>query len=101
VARASVADVGLGPLRSEIDHEDTVRTIVVHLDARGRSLGAVAADVDRAAHDATLPAGVYVETGGEYAAAAAARRRLFGMGALSLVGIFLLLLVDFRSMRLA
>jgi Cu/Ag efflux pump CusA len=101
VALGSVADVDLGPLRAEIDHEDTVRTVVIRLDARGRSLGDVASDVERTVGKAPLPAGVYVEIGGEYAAAAAARRRLTAMGLLSLVGIYVLLLVDFGSMRLA
>lgn len=101
VTLSAVTDGELGPLRATIGHEDTVRTVVVRLDARGRSLAAVAADVERTIAATPLPAGVYVETGGEYAAAAAARRRLFGMGALSLVGIFVLLLVDFGSTRLA
>jgi len=50
---------------------------------------------------ARLPAGVYAEVGGEYAAAAAARTRLVGLGALALLGIFVLLVVDFGSTRLA
>ena len=39
--------------------------------------------------------------GGEYVAAAAARRRLLGLGALALLGIFVLLALDFRSPGLA
>jgi CzcA family heavy metal efflux pump len=101
VAVASVADVEPAPLRALIVHEDTVRTVPIRLDARGRSLAAVATDVDAAVRATPLPAGVYAETSGEYTEAAAARRRLFGLGALSLVGIFVLLVVDFRSMRLA
>ena len=101
VALGSVADVALEPLRSEIVHDDTVRTIVVRLDARGRSLASVATDVERVARDTPLPNGVYVETGGAYAAATRARRRLVGMGCLSIVGIFVMLLIDFGSMRLA
>jgi Cu/Ag efflux pump CusA len=101
VALGTIADVDLGPMRTEIAHEDTVRTIVIRLDARGRSLAAVAADVDRAVAATPLPHGVYAETGGEFVAASAARRRLFGLGCLSLVGIFLLLLIDFGSIRLA
>jgi Cu/Ag efflux pump CusA len=101
VALGTIADVDLGPMRTEIVHEDTVRTIVIRLDARGRSLAAVATDVERTVAATTLPHGVYAETGGEYAAASAARRRLVGLGGLSLVGIFLLLLLDFGSMRLA
>jgi Cu/Ag efflux pump CusA len=44
---------------------------------------------------------VYAEMDGEYAAARDARARLLGLGTLALVGIFLLLLLDFGSPRLA
>jgi len=97
----AVADVERAPLRTAITHEDGVRTVLVRLDARGRSLEAVAHDVARAVAAAPLPAGVYAEVGGEYAAAAAARARLVGLGALALLGIFVLLVVDFGSARLA
>jgi Cu/Ag efflux pump CusA len=101
VALGTVVDIDLGPMRTEIVHEDSVRTIVIRMDARGRSLADVAADVDRTVGATPLPRGVYAETGGEYVAATAARRRLVGLGFLSLVGIFLLLLIDFGSIRLA
>jgi CzcA family heavy metal efflux pump len=101
VALGSVADVDMGPLRAEIAHEDGVRTVQVRLNVRGRSLQAVAHDVGRAVAAAPLPAGVYAEVGGEYAAAAAARARLLGLGALALLGIFVLLVIDFGSPRLA
>ena len=97
----AVADVEGASLRTAITHEDGVRTVLVRLDARGRSLEAVALDVARAVAAAPLPAGVYAEVGGEYAAAAAARARLVGLGALALLGIFVLLVVDFGSTRLA
>ena len=101
VALGSVADIDLGPLRADIAHEDGVRTVAVRLNVRGRSLEAVAHDVARAVAAAPLPAGIYAEVGGEYAAAAAARTRLLGLGALALLGIFVLLVVDFGSARLA
>jgi CzcA family heavy metal efflux pump len=101
VAIASVADVDAAPLRAVITHEDTVRTIPIRLDVRGRSLEAVASDVDAAVRATPLPAGVYAETSGEYTAAATARRRLAGLGLVSLVGVFVLLVVDFESLRLA
>jgi len=97
----TIADVSLGPLRTNILHEDTIRTVVVRLDVSGRTLGAVADDLARVIADVPLPAGVYVEIGGEYAAAQAARRQLVGLSMLSLLGIFVLLLIDFRSARLA
>ena len=101
VALGSVADIDLGPLRADIAHEDGVRTVAVRLNVRGRSLEAVAHDVARAVAAAPLPAGIYAEVGGEYAAAAAARTRFLGLGALALLGIFVLLVVDFGSARLA
>src|SRR5439155_939737 len=73
---------------------------VVDLHAPG-ALDAVAHDVGRAVAATALPAGVYAEVGGEYAAAAAARQRLVGLGVLALLGIFVLLVLDFRSARLA
>ncbi|MFN8543588.1 MAG: efflux RND transporter permease subunit [Candidatus Binatia bacterium] len=101
VPLGDLADVDVAPLRTAITHEDGVRTIVVRLDARGRPLAAVARDLAAAVGTMRLPAGVYAEVGGEYEAAAAARTRLVGLGALALIGIFVLLLVDFRSPRLA
>src|SRR5437899_12075907 len=97
----AVADVERAPLRTAITHEDGVRTVLVRLDARGRALEAVAHDVARAVAAARLPAGVYAAVGGDAAAAAAARTRLVGLGALALLGIFVLLVVDFGSTRLA
>jgi CzcA family heavy metal efflux pump len=101
VALGSVADVEAGSLRAGIAHEDGVRTMVVRLDARGRSLEAVAADVSQVVADTPLPAGVYAEVGGEYAAAHSARRRLLGLGAIAVIGMFVLLLIDLGSARLA
>ena len=101
VTLGSVADIVLGPLRADIAHEDGVRTAVVRLNVRGRALEAVAHDLAAAVAEVPLPAGVYAEIGGEYTAAAGARRRLLGLGALALVGIFLLLVLDFGSIRLA
>jgi CzcA family heavy metal efflux pump len=101
VTLGSVADVDLGPLRAEIAHEDGVRTAVVRLNVRGRALETVAHDLAAAVGEVRLPAGVYAEIGGEHVAASAARRRLLGLGAIALLGIFVLLVVDFGSTRLA
>jgi len=101
LALGAVADVGVAPLRTAISHEDGVRTIVVRMDARGRALAKVAEDVEQTVAETPLPPGVYAEVGGEYAAARSARLRLIGLGALALLGIFVLLVIDFHSPRLA
>jgi Cu/Ag efflux pump CusA len=101
VPLSAVADVELASLRTAIAHEDGVRTISVRLDAGGRSLEEVARGVEDAVAATKLPEGVYAEVGGEFASAAAAERRLLGLAALALIGILVLLLVDFGSLRLS
>jgi len=101
LALGDVADVFVAPLRTAVAHEDGMRTLAVRLEASGRPLEAVARDVAAVVAATPLPAGVSAEVGGEYAAARAARARLLGFGALSLVGIFLLLVLDFGSPALA
>ena len=101
VSLATVADVERGPLRAEITHEDGMRTLVVRLDVAGRPLQSVAGDVAQLVANTPLPAGIYAEVGGEYAAARAARRRLLGLAGLALLGIFALLVLDLGTARLA
>ena len=50
---------------------------------------------------ARLPAGHHADILGEHAARSEARSRLLGVTALALAGIFLILMADFRSARLA
>jgi CzcA family heavy metal efflux pump len=101
LALGSVADVELAPLRADIVHEDGVRTTRVRLNVRGAALEDVARAAERAVAETALPGGVYAEVGGEYTAAASARVRLAELGALAVAGIFVLLLLDFGSVRLA
>ena len=101
VPLGALADVTLAPIRTQLTHEDGVRTVVVRLDASGRSLESVARDARTAVAETTLPAGVYAEVGGEYEAARAARTRLAGLGLVALAGIFVLLVLDFGAPRLA
>ncbi|MFT5356630.1 MAG: Cu/Ag efflux pump CusA [Polyangiales bacterium] len=72
-------------------------TIMLDDDA---DLGSVASAVDRV-EEHTLPAGHLAETLGEHVARAEAQQTLLGVGALSIVGVFLILLADFRSLRMA
>src|SRR5262249_10219347 len=101
VPLGAVADVDLAPLRTQIAHEGGVRTAVVRIDAGGRPLEAVSRGGERAVAAAPPPARGYAEMGGEYNVVRAARTRLIGLGALALAGIFLLLVLDFGSARLA
>ena len=97
-----VADVTMIPAPNTLAHDATARKLDVLIDlAPGADLSRVAAEVATKVAALHLPAGHHAEILGEGAARSAARTRLFGITALALVGIFFVLLADFRSGRLA
>jgi CzcA family heavy metal efflux pump len=65
----------------------------------GRSLGGVMGDVRRALGQVSLPAGVTLEIGGQYASQQAAFRELIGVLALAIGAVLLLLVAEFESFR--
>jgi CzcA family heavy metal efflux pump len=99
VRLADVATVSIISSPNVVQRDGASRRIDVTCDARGRDLGAVAKDVERAVRLVSLPPGHHAEVLGEYAARAKAQTRLFGLALLSLLGIALVLYADFRSAR--
>jgi Cu/Ag efflux pump CusA len=89
------------PTPNEITRENGSRRIDVTSNVRGRDLGAVARDIQ--ARLGTLPfqQGYYAEVMGEYAERQASSTRLTLLGIGAAVAIFLILLADFGSGRLA
>ena len=100
VPLASVADVTLAPTPNEVTREGGSRRIDVTCNVRGRDLGAVARDIEAAIGKVPFASGYHPELLGEYAAREESRRRLLALGFLSLLGILLVLHVDFGSARL-
>ncbi len=96
----SVADVTLAPTPNEITPEGGSRRIDVTSNIRGRDLGSVARDIETALAGISFDAGYHPEVLGEYKARAESQNRLLALGALSLLGILLVLHVDFGSVRL-
>jgi CzcA family heavy metal efflux pump len=97
----AAADVEIAPTPNEITRESGSRRLDVTCNVRGRDLGAVAADIRQAVSSVTFPAEYHAELLGEYAAQEESRNRLAGLAMFALLGIFLLLFVDFGSARLA
>jgi Cu/Ag efflux pump CusA len=97
---SAVADVSIVPTPNEITREGGSRRIDITCNVRGRDLGAVARDIETALTRVQFAPGYHPEILGEYAARAASQRRLLLLGVLSLVGILLVLHVDFGSARL-
>ena len=102
VRLGDVADVEIVPVANTIAHDATARKLDVLIDlAPGADLARVSAAVATRVHALRLPTGHHAEILGEGAARTAARARLFSVAAFALLGIFFVLLADFRSGRLA
>jgi Cu/Ag efflux pump CusA len=96
----SMADVTVSPTPNEITREGGSRRIDVTSNVRGRDLGSVARDIEAVVATIPFDAGYHPEVLGEYKARAESQNRLLALGALSLLGILLVLHVDFGSARL-
>jgi len=96
----AVADVTMAPVQNEITRENGARRIDVTCNVSGRDLGSVARDIQTQLATLDLGPGYHAEVLGEYAARAASSRSLLMWGGVALVGILLILLIDFGTVRL-
>jgi Cu/Ag efflux pump CusA len=96
-----VADIQIVPAPNEIKREGASRRLDITCNVKaGRDLGSVAQEIERKVKEMPFERGYHPEFLGEYASLKESRRRLFALAGLSLVGILLLLQVDFRSWKL-
>ena len=96
-----LADLRIEATPNTIKREGASRRIDVTINPRGRDLGSVAREVEArmASHD--FPAGYHAEVLGEYAARREASRRLATVAILAVLGVFIVLFSDFRSIKAA
>ena len=99
----SVASIGLIDGPNAINRDGGSRRMLITCNAEGRDLASVMQDIQSHLREPLthLPPGYHLEYGGEYQARQAAQRRLLLLSAAAMVGIFILLYLDFRSTRLA
>jgi len=95
-----LVDIRVVPAPNSIQREGGSRRIDVTMNVRGRDLGSVAREIESRVLEVEFERGYFPDFIGEYAEREAARRRLFALGTLSLLGILLLLHADFRSLKL-
>jgi CzcA family heavy metal efflux pump len=96
-----VAGISIVSTPTVIRHERIAPYVDVVANLAGRSPGAVMEDVEDKLEHISFPLEYHPEILGEYAERQSAERRMFGVAAAALVGIFLLLQACFRSWRLA
>ena len=102
VTLTTLADVRFDMGPNAISREDVQRKIVVQSNVAGRDVGSVVEDIrERLQAEVDLPSGYYIEYGGQFEAAGDATRTIGFMSLLSLAAIFLLLFVEFGSIRQA
>ena len=97
---AAVSDIRDDRAPNFISRENVQRKIVVQCNVAGRDLRSVVNDIQRAVQTSVpLPRGYHIEYGGQFESEAQASQRLLWLGALVILGIFLLLFTAFRSFR--
>jgi cobalt-zinc-cadmium resistance protein CzcA len=102
VPLASVADIRAIQGPEAVNHESAQRRLVVQTNVRGRDVGSFVAEAQqRMAGVVKLPAGYFVEWGGQFENQERATRRLMVVIPASLAIIFLLLFLTFGKVRQA
>jgi CzcA family heavy metal efflux pump len=100
VRLGDVADVMVVPAPNEIKRENASRRLDITCNvAPGRDLGSVAREVEAAVREIRFEREYHPEFLGEFAEQQQSTRRLYALAALALVGIVLLLYVDFQAWR--
>ncbi|VVT07538.1 Acriflavin resistance protein [Sphingomonas aurantiaca] len=95
-----VADVRIVPAPNEVKRENGQRRIDVTLNVAGADLGSVARGVEAAVRQVPFATGYHPKVMGEYASLKESRERLWTTGLLCLIGILLLVWMEFRSTRI-
>lgn len=100
VPLGSVADVVSSAGPNTINRENVTRKVVVSANVAGRDLSSVVEDIKAAvAKDVPMPDGYHVEYGGQFESQESAMRTLCVTSVLSLMVIFLLIWMQFRSVK--
>ncbi len=100
VPLASVADIRIVDGPNQISRENGKRRVVVQANVRGRAISSVVSDAKAAiAREVRLPAGAYLEWGGQFENLASARDRLSLVVPACFILILLLLYGALRSPR--
>jgi CzcA family heavy metal efflux pump len=100
VPLGDVAEVSIAPAPNEIKREGASRRLDVTCNVAGNDLGSVAREIEARVRKLHFDRGYHPEFLGEYAARQRSKNRLLIFSACALLGILVLLHVDFRSMRL-
>jgi Cu/Ag efflux pump CusA len=95
------AEIVIQPAPNEIKREGASRRLDVTCNAEGRDLGGVAREMEQRVRELAFEQGYHPEFLGEYTARQESQRQLLLLAGLAVLGILVLLHVEFQSWRLA
>ncbi len=96
-----VAEITINPTPNIIKRESASRRIDVSCNVIGDDLGVIARNIEKDVLQLNFKQGYHPEFLGEYAAREESRKRLLHLSLFALLGILVLLHVDFQSVRLS
>jgi CzcA family heavy metal efflux pump len=103
VALGELAEIGPGLGANQVNRENVRRRIVIRVNAQGRDLAGVVADIQQRVDEHVrpgLPAGYFIEYGGQFESQARATYLISILAAASLVGMFVVLYMLYPSARI-
>jgi HME family heavy-metal exporter len=96
-----VADIGEGFGPNSVNRENARRRIVIRCNTQGRDLASAVNEIQsRVNQQVELPVGYFIEYGGQFESQRRATRLIIILAALSVVGMFVVLLLLFPSVRI-
>ncbi len=96
-----LADVGEGVGPNAINREEARRRIVIRCNTQGRDLASAVGEIkQRLESEIVLPEGYFFEFGGQFESQQRATRLILILGAVSVVGVFIVLMLLFPSAKI-
>lgn len=97
VKAKDVVDVYKGTGPNMINKENLQRRIIISANTSGRDLQSVVSDINKKLKDVELPQGYYIKLGGQFESQQSASRMIGILSIFSILAIFFLLYIHFRS----
>jgi HME family heavy-metal exporter len=96
-----LADIGEGAGPNAVNRENARRRIVIRCNTQDRDLASAVAEIEqRVQSQVVLPAGYFVEYGGQFESQQSATRLIVILAGVSVVGMFVVLMILFPSVRI-
>lgn len=97
---SEVAEVYQGTGPNMVNRENLQRRIVISANSHGRDLGSLVKEIQSKVSTIKIPEGYFIEYGGQFESQQKATKLIILLGIISLLGVFFVLFVHFKSIGL-